>query len=198
MPSVNENAASRHLDGPGDGVNAAAARAWVEGAQALLPEAVTLRRRIHANPELGLHLPMTTQAVRDALQGLDVSIEQGPSSSGLIVTLGGPTQGRTVLLRGDMDALPMPEDTGLAFASQNTGRMHACGHDSHTAMLAMAVKLLHANRDRLSGTVKFMFQAGEEGHFGAVKMIEDGLLDHLPTPGRKDVVNVFEHDGRDS
>ena len=165
-----------------DGPNAQAARAWLEGAQALLPDAVALRRRIHAHPELGLHLPMTTQAVRDTLQGLDVSIEQGPSSSGLIVTLGGPTQGRTVLLRGDMDALPMPEDTGLPFASQQAGRMHACGHDSHTAMLAMAVKLLHAHRDRLSGTVKFMFQAGEEGHFGAVKMIEDGLLDRGQKP----------------
>ena len=181
MPSVSSQGDGQ-MDVQMDGVNGAAARAWSDGAQALLPEAVALRRRIHAHPELGLHLPLTTAAVREALQGLDVTIEEGPSSSGLIVTLGGPTQGRTVLLRGDMDALPMPEDTGLAFASQEPGRMHACGHDSHTAMLAMAVKLLHAHRDRLSGTVKFMFQAGEEGHFGAVKMIDDGLLDSAPRP----------------
>lgn len=155
---------------------------WLEGSKALMPETVTLRRKIHEHPELGLDLPMTTAAVREALGGLDVMIEQGPSTSGLMVTLKGPSQGRTVLLRGDMDALPMPEDTGLPFASKEPGRMHACGHDSHTAMLAGAVKLLHANRDRLAGTVKFMFQPGEEGHFGAVHMIKDGLIDAHPRP----------------
>jgi hippurate hydrolase len=81
-----------------------------------------------------------------------------------------------------MDALPMPEDTDLPFKSTQDGKMHACGHDAHTAMLAGAVKLLHANRAQLSGTVKFMFQPGEEGHFGALKMIEDGLLDRHPKP----------------
>lgn len=86
---------------------------WLEKAKALLPDAVALRRRIHEHPELGLHLPRTVEAVREALDGLDVKIEHGPSTSGLIVTLQGPQQGRTVLLRGDMDALPMPEDTGL-------------------------------------------------------------------------------------
>jgi len=156
--------------------------AWLNGAKELLPSAVKLRRRIHEHPELGLHLPKTVEAVRETLDGLDVKIEHGPSTSGLIVTLQGPTQGRTILLRGDMDALPMPEDTGLEFASKVPGRMHACGHDSHTAMLAMAVKLLHANRRKLSGTVKFMFQPGEEGHFGARHMIEDGLIDKHPKP----------------
>ncbi len=155
---------------------------WLAGAKGLLPNAVALRRRIHEHPELGLHLPKTVAAVREVLDGLDVKIEHGPSSSGMIVTLQGPTQGRTILLRGDMDALPMPEDTGLAFASKEPGRMHACGHDSHTAMLAMAVKLLHANRSKLSGTVKFMFQPGEEGHFGARHMIDDGLIDKHPKP----------------
>ena len=155
---------------------------WVEGSKALLPEAVVLRRKIHEHPELGLHLPMTVAAVREALDGLDVNIEHGPSSSGLIVTLNGPTQGRTVLLRGDMDALPMPEDTDLPFKSKEAGRMHACGHDAHTAMLAGAVKLLHKNRSKLAGTVKFMFQPGEEGHFGALRMIEDGLIDRHPKP----------------
>ena len=157
-------------------------QAWLQGAKALLPETVTLRRKIHEHPELGLHLPMTVAAVREALNGLDVKIETGPSSSGMIVTLQGPTQGRTVLLRGDMDALPMPEDTDLAFKSKEPGRMHACGHDSHTAMLTGAVKLLHQNRGRLAGTVKFMFQPGEEGYFGAVKMIDDGLIDRHPKP----------------
>lgn len=155
---------------------------WVKGSRELLPETVTLRRRIHEHPELGLHLPKTVAAVRDALKGLDVKIEEGPSSSGMIVTLDGPTQGRTVLLRGDMDALPMPEDTDVPFKSKEPGRMHACGHDAHTAMLAGAVKLLHKNRSKLSGTVKFMFQPGEEGHFGALRMIEDGLIDRHPKP----------------
>lgn len=157
-------------------------RTWLDGAKGLLPETVTLRRKIHEHPELGLHLPKTVAAVREALDGLDVKIETGPSTSGLIVTLQGPTQGRTVLLRGDMDALPMPEDTDLPFKSKEPGRMHACGHDSHTAMLAGAVKLLHKNRAKLAGTVKFMFQPGEEGHFGALRMIEDGLIDRHPKP----------------
>jgi hippurate hydrolase len=155
---------------------------WVKGSKSLLPETVTMRRRIHEHPELGLHLPKTVATVKEALSGLDVTIEEGPSSSGMIVTLAGPTQGRTVLLRGDMDALPMPEDTDLPFKSKEAGRMHACGHDAHTAMLTGAVKLLHQNRAKLSGTVKFMFQPGEEGHFGALRMIEDGLIDRHPKP----------------
>ncbi|MBL9011692.1 MAG: amidohydrolase [Alphaproteobacteria bacterium] len=155
---------------------------WLDGAKALLPGAVTLRRRVHEHPELGLFLPETVKAVRESLEGLDVTIEEGPSSSGLMVTLKGPSQGRTIVLRGDMDALPMPEDTDVPFKSRVPNAMHACGHDSHTAMLAMAARLLHERRDRLSGTVKFMFQPGEEGHFGALKMIEDGLLDRHPRP----------------
>ncbi len=155
-------------------------------AHAMLPAAVDLRRRIHAKPELGLDLPLTTQAVLDGIDGLDVQIERGTSTSGLIVSLtgtkAGSQSGRTILLRGDMDALPMPEETGLEFSSEFNGRMHACGHDAHTAMLVQAVHLLHRHRDKLSGTVKFMFQPGEEGHAGARFMIEDGLLDSDPKP----------------
>ena len=150
-------------------------------ARELLPDAVALRRRIHAMPELGLDLPLTTQAVLDGLEGLDVEIARGPSTSGLIVSLNGSkpgTQtGRTILLRGDMDALLMPEET-----SEIPGRMHACGLDAHTAMLVQAVHLLHRHRDELAGTVKFMFQPGEEGHGGARLMIEDGLIDADPKP----------------
>lgn len=155
---------------------------WLDAATMRQPDTVAMRRRIHAHPELGLFLPETVKTVRAALDGLDVTYDEGPSSSGLIVTLKGPSQGRTVLLRGDMDALPMPEDTDVAFKSEVPNAMHACGHDSHTAMLASAVHVLHANRERLTGTVKFMFQTGEEGHFGAVKMIEDGLIDRAPRP----------------
>ncbi len=163
-------------------MNAPTPDLWMDGARALLDDAVALRRKVHEHPEIGLHLPETVKAVREQLVGLDVTIEEGPSTSGLIVTLQGPSQGRTILLRGDMDALPMPEDTDVPFKSRITNAMHACGHDAHTAMLASAVRLLHQNRDRLAGTVKFMFQPGEEGHFGALRMIEDGLIDRHPKP----------------
>ncbi|MEW6575489.1 MAG: amidohydrolase, partial [Pseudomonadota bacterium] len=94
--------------------------------------------------------------------------------------LRGPSNGRTVLLRGDMDALPLHEDTGLDFASETSGAMHACGHDTHVAMLVGAAKMLCACREQLTGTVYFMFQPGEEGHHGARFMLDDGLLDPLP------------------
>jgi len=171
------------------------ANGFLEEAKALLPEAIALRRRIHAEPELGLDLPRTTEAVLEGLRGLDVQIARGPSTSGLMVSLTGTKPGsqtgRTILLRGDMDALPMPEDTGLAFASKIQGRMHACGHDSHTAMLVQAVHLLHRRRDELAGTVKFMFQPGEEGHHGARLMIEDGLLDLDPKPDAAFALHIF-------
>jgi amidohydrolase len=159
---------------------------FLEEARELLPAAVALRRRIHAKPELGLDLPLTTAAVLEGLKGLDVEIVRGPSTSGLVVSLSGTKSGRqtggTILLRGDMDALPMPEETGLDYASEFPGRMHACGHDAHTAMLVQAVHLLHRHRDELAGTVKFMFQPGEEGHGGARRMIEDGLIEADPRP----------------
>jgi hippurate hydrolase len=149
-------------------------------AQALLPEMVALRRAIHAEPELGLHNPKTAARIREALSGLPLDWRQGPSTTGLIATLRGGANGRTVLLRGDSDALPMHEDTGLDFASTIPGAMHACGHDSHVAMLVGAARILCARREGLSGTVQFMFQPGEEGHHGARFMLEDGLLDPLP------------------
>ncbi len=168
---------------------------FLDEAQELLPAAIALRRRIHAKPELGLDLPLTTEAVLDGLQGLDVEIARGKSTSGLVVSLtgtkSGSQSGRTILLRGDMDALPMPEETGLEFASEIPGRMHACGHDSHTAMLVQAVHLLHRHRDELPGTVKFMFQPGEEGHAGARRMIEDGLLDADPKPDAAFALHIF-------
>jgi len=155
---------------------------WRAGARELMPMVVALRREIHRFPELGLHLPETTRRAREALAGLDVDIVEGKSTSSLIVTLKGSQQGPTILLRGDMDALPMPEDTDLEFKSQNEGRMHACGHDSHTAMLVGAVHLLHRHRDRLAGNVKFFFQTGEEGYAGARHVIEEGMLDAAPAP----------------
>lgn len=153
---------------------------WSEAGEEALPVMVELRRAIHAEPELGLHTPKTARKVRDALAGLPLEWREGGSTSGMVAILRGPANGRTVLLRGDMDALPMQEDTGLPFASQVDGAMHACGHDSHTAMLAGAARILCQHRDRLAGTVMFMFQPGEEGFHGARFMLEDGLLDPLP------------------
>ncbi|MEO0698750.1 MAG: M20 family metallopeptidase [Pseudomonadota bacterium] len=156
----------------------------LDAAKALSPEITSLRRAIHAEPELGLDCPMTMAKVREALTGLPLEWRTGPSTSGGVATLHGTAgakgPARRVLLRGDMDALPMEEKTGLDFASTIPGRMHACGHDTHTAMLTGAAKLLCAARESLCGTVDFMFQPGEEGHHGARFMLDDGLIDPLP------------------
>lgn len=150
---------------------------WTEAGDSLLAEAIRLRRAIHEEPELGLHCPKTTAKIRAALAGLPLEIREGPSTTGLMAILRGSDNGRTVLLRGDMDALPLKEETGLDFGSRIEGAMHACGHDTHVAMLAGAARALCAERDKLAGTVMFMFQPGEEGWHGAKLMMEDGLLD---------------------
>src|SRR5690606_22775145 len=152
----------------------------LEQARDLAPEIVALRRAIHAEPELGLDTPLTLAKVRADLAALPLEWREGVSCTGAVATLKGGRPGRSVLLRGDMDALPMPEETGLEFASTVPGRMHACGHDTHTAMLAGAARILAQHRDALAGEVRFMFQPGEEGFHGARFMIEDGLLDPLP------------------
>ena len=149
-------------------------------AEALLPDLVALRRRVHAEPELGLDLPRTQQAVLEALDGLDLELATGGSTSAVVATLRGAGPGRTLLLRADMDALPLEEQTGLSFASRRPGCMHACGHDAHLAMLVGAARILEARRGDLAGTVKLLFQPGEEGHGGARILIEEGLLESEP------------------
>ncbi|MFM2021215.1 MAG: hypothetical protein RJB02_923 [Pseudomonadota bacterium] len=153
---------------------------WRDNADAILPDLIELRRAIHREPELGLQNPKTLAKIKDALAGLPLEFREGPSTTGLLAVLKGPSNGRTVLLRGDMDALPLHEDTGLDFSSQTAGAMHACGHDTHVAMLVGAAKMLCARKDELAGTVYFMFQPGEEGHHGARFMLDDGLIDPLP------------------
>jgi amidohydrolase len=153
---------------------------WRDDAESLLSDLVELRRAIHREPELGLQNPKTLAKIKAALAGLPLEFREGPSTTGLLAILRGPSNGRTVLLRGDMDALPLHEDTGLDFASETTGAMHACGHDTHVAMLVGAAKMLCARKEQLTGTVYFMFQPGEEGHHGARFMLDDGLLDPLP------------------
>jgi amidohydrolase len=140
-------------------------------------ELTELRRAIHAEPEIGFELPRTQEKVLAALDGLPLEISTGQALSSVTAVLRGGMPGETVLLRGDMDALPVAERTGLAYASQVDGVMHACGHDLHTAMLAGAARLLSSRQADLAGNVIFMFQPGEEGGGGARVMISEGVLD---------------------
>jgi hippurate hydrolase len=141
---------------------------------------IDLRRRLHRHPEIGLHLPQTQATVLDALADLPVEVTTGRSTTSVVAVLRGARPGPTYLLRGDMDALPVQEDTGLPFASEIPGVMHACGHDTHVAMLLGAARLLAERRDELTGQVVFMVQPGEEGQHGARFMLEEGLLDVVP------------------
>jgi hippurate hydrolase len=153
----------------------------LQSAGAYLDDAVALRRHLHAQPETGLDLPITQAAVLEALDGLDLEVSTGQGTTSVVAVLPGDRPGPTTLLRADMDALPMPEDTGVDFASRVEGTMHACGHDAHVAMLVGATRLLAARRGELAGRVVLMFQPGEEGHGGARVMIDEGLLvDHGP------------------
>jgi amidohydrolase len=151
-----------------------------EEAGDLLGPAITLRRTLHQWPEIGNDLPETQQTVLAELEGLPLDVTVHETTSGIAALLTGDRPGPTILLRGDMDALPLHEDTGLDFASRTEGAMHACGHDTHTAMLAGAAKLLAGRRGELAGRVLFMFQPGEEGHHGARYMLDEGLLDVPP------------------
>src|SRR6267142_1633697 len=146
-------------------------------ARALLDDAIQLRRRIHRHPEIGLTLPRTQASVLEALDGLGLETRAGQRTTSVIARLTGGKQGPTILLRADMDALPLREETGLPFASEVDGAMHACGHDAHVAMLVGAARVLARRRADLAGSVLFMFQPGEEGYHGARVMLEEGLLD---------------------
>ena len=147
------------------------------GARELQAQTVAMRREIHQEPELGLDLPQTRATVLDGLSGLGVEINQSQATTGLVAILRGARPGPNIVLRGDMDALPMSEDTGLPYASQTPGRMHACGHDAHTAMLASAAHLLSERAEDISGNVFFMFQPGEEGYGGAKIMLDEGVIE---------------------
>ncbi|MET8986866.1 M20 family metallopeptidase [Nonomuraea wenchangensis] len=145
-------------------------------AAALADDLVALRRRLHAEPEVGFDLPRTQAAIVEALKPLDLDIRLGERLSSVTAVLRGDRPGPSVLLRADMDALAIQEETGLEFASRN-GAMHACGHDLHVAGLVGAARLLAARRSELRGSVVLMFQPGEEAGGGAPLMIEEGVLD---------------------
>ncbi|MBO0889951.1 MAG: amidohydrolase [Acidothermales bacterium] len=138
---------------------------------------IELRRTLHRHPEIGLDLPRTQQVVLDEIADLGPDVRMSERTSAIVAVLSGDRPGPTVILRGDMDALPLREDTGLSFASEVPGAMHACGHDTHVAMLAGAARLLSERRDALRGKVAFFFQPGEEGSGGAKIALDEGLLD---------------------
>lgn len=135
---------------------------------------VGLRRDLHQIPELGLNLPETSNYVAAELDKLNIPYVRSKIDSGIIATIQGGKPGKTICLRADMDALPITEETGLPFASKHVGCMHACGHDTHTAMLLGAGKVLQAHRDELAGTVRLLFQTSEEQSRGAEAMIANG------------------------
>jgi len=146
-------------------------------ARALLPDTAALRHALHRTPEIGLDLPRTQALVLEALEPLGLEVRTGTGLTSVVAVLRGARPGPSVLLRGDMDALPVTEETGEPFASEVPGAMHACGHDLHVAGLVAAARLLAARRDEIAGSVVLMFQPGEEGDHGARLMIEEGVLD---------------------
>ena len=149
---------------------------YLEQAQAMKEEIIKYRRDIHQNPEVGDHLPQTTKYVMDRLREFGYD-PQEICDSGIVALAGKKDGGKTFLLRADMDALPITEETDYSFKATN-GRMHACGHDVHTAMLLGAAKLLKENENELEGTVKIIFQPNEEGFKGAKRMIQSGVLEN--------------------
>ena len=162
----------------------------VEEAKQLQPGLVKLRRELHQIPEFGLDLPQTLQTVLREVDGLG-EVRSEPEISCATVLIRGAQPGPTVLLRADMDALAVVEDTGLDFASKN-GYMHACGHDLHMAIGVGAARLVHAHREQLKGNVLMFFQSGEEGHGGADRMIERGMhLDSGELPKAAFGIHVF-------
>lgn len=152
----------------------------LDRANAHAADLIALRRELHQVPELGLDLPVTQKLVLDALAGLDLEVTTGRNLSSVVAVVRGGAApeggGPVVLLRGDMDGLPVTEEVDVDYRSRHEGRMHACGHDLHTAALVGAARILHELRDELTGDVVLMFQPAEEGPGGAEPMIEEGLL----------------------
>jgi amidohydrolase len=150
---------------------------FLSEAQSLFEYTQSLRRDFHAHPELGFHEVRTAGVVTRELNTLELEIHTGVAGTGVVAILEGAQPGPVILVRADMDALPIVEQTGADYASQNPGVMHACGHDGHTAILLTVARMLNAHRNELTGTVKFMFQPAEEGMGGAEKMLESGVLE---------------------
>jgi len=154
---------------------------YYQEALALYEYTRALRRDFHRHPELGYQEVRTAGIVARELSALGLEVRTGIAETGVVALLEGAAPGPVVLLRFDMDALPIQERTGAEYASQNPGVMHACGHDGHTAIGLTAARLLQAHRYELAGSVKFVFQPAEEGLRGAERMVKEGVLDN-PRP----------------
>ena len=148
----------------------------LEDAFALKEYTIERRRDFHRHPELGLEEKRTAKIVSDTLTDLGLSVTSGVAETGVVGILEGAAKSPVLLLRFDMDALPIMEETGADYASETPGKMHACGHDSHVAVGLSVAKLLAAKRDEIQGTVKFIFQPAEEGAGGAKLMVDEGIM----------------------
>ena len=141
-------------------------------------EIIQWRRDLHKIPELNLYLPKTTKYVEEKLKEMGIEYKTLVNGNAVVGLIKGNSDGKTIGLRADMDALPIEEETGLEFSSTHKGCMHACGHDGHTAMLLGAAKILSENRDKFKGHIKLLFQPGEEYPGGALPMIEEGAMEN--------------------
>lgn len=142
-------------------------------------EVIELRRDFHMYPEIGFDLPETSRKVSDYLRKIGLKVQNKVGKSGVVGFLEGKNDGKTIMLRADMDALPIEEKNNIPYKSKIKGKMHACGHDGHTAMLLVAAKILSAHKDEIKGNIKFAFEPSEEKHpGGAIAMIEDGVMEN--------------------
>ena len=145
----------------------------------LLDDVVAIRRDLHAHPELGFEEHRTAGIVAERLRALGYDVHTGVGGTGVVGVLRGARPGKTIMLRADMDALPLPEESSHAYASATAGKMHACGHDGHVAILLGAAAAVATMRDAISGTLVLCFQPAEEGLGGAKAMLEDDLLERF-------------------
>jgi amidohydrolase len=150
---------------------------FLSEAQALFEYTQSHRRDFHSHPELGFHEVRTAGIVAGELNSLGLEVHTGIAETGVVAVMQGSRPGPVILVRADMDALPIHEETGASYTSQNPGVMHACGHDGHTAILLTVARILNGHRQELSGTVKFVFQPAEEGMGGAERLIQAGVLE---------------------
>jgi amidohydrolase len=150
---------------------------FLSEARALFEYTQSHRRDFHSHPELGFHEARTAGIVAGELNSLGLEVHTGIAETGVVAVMQGSRPGPVILVRADMDALPIHEETGASYTSQNPGVMHACGHDGHTAILLTVARILNGHRQELSGTVKFVFQPAEEGMGGAERLIQAGVLE---------------------
>ena len=152
-------------------------RTILESAKDINEKLISLRRRLHRCPEIGESLPETRKIVCEVLDSLGIEYRLNREDDGLIADIKGKKEGKTIAFRADMDALHVVEDTGLEYKSEIEGQMHGCGHDAHTAILLATAEILNERKDKLCGTVRLLFQSGEETGSGAKRMLAEGALE---------------------